>query len=129
MVREARAKQKDEADEKMPKPKVLFKMNFEVFDNAVIDNTLYERYENEDTGRWKTRTVDTAQEFKQALQSEICEDPVQIGATMLAAIGIDPVAFARAISGSKVPGFVTEDDLDSDTVPDIEDEDEPATFE
>lgn len=109
---------KDEADEKMPKPKVLFKMNFEILDNGEVDASLFERFENEKTGRWKTRTCDTSDDFQQAVKEEICEKPKYIGCEVLNALGIDPQVFARKVLNVPQPDFSDTDneELEEDGV-------------
>jgi len=98
-------KAKDEADEKMPKPKVLFKMNFQIFDNGVIDSTLFERFENDETGRWKQQTCNTPLDFKEAVEREICEKPEFVGCIVLKQMGIDPQKFARSVLNVQPPSI------------------------
>lgn len=122
-------KAKDEADEKMPKPKVLFKMNFEIYDNGVIDSTLYERFENEDTGKWKQQTCNTPLEFKEAVEREICERPEIIGSEVLTKMGINPQKFARSVLNIPPPS-IEEPQAESVDLDDINDDtEEESVFE
>ena len=116
-------KPKDEADEKMPKPKILFKMNFQIFDNGVVDSVLFERYENEETGRWKQQTCNTPLEFKEAVEREICEKPEYIGIMVLKQLGIDPQKFARTVLNVPPPA-IAEEPVTSEEVASLDDEDD-----
>lgn len=117
-------KAKDEAEEKMPKPKILFKMNFQIFDNGVVDSTLFERYENEETGRWKQQTCNTPLDFKEAVEREICEKPEYIGIMVLKQMGIDPQKFARSVLNVPAPSI-----QEPETEDETEDEPEAADLE
>ena len=114
-------KQKDDAEEKMPKPKVLFKMNFQIYDNGIVDCQRFERYLNEDTGRWNQETRDTPKEFREAVEDEICEKPEFIASMMLKAIGMDPNEFARCVMNVPQSSLLEKEIYNSE---DDEDEDE-----
>lgn len=108
-------KAKDDAEEKMPRPKVLFKMNYQIFDNGVIDSTLFERFENEETGRWKQQTCNTPQDFIDSVEREICESPEILGSVVLSHMGIDARDFARKVLGIPPVTIPEQDEVTEET--------------
>jgi hypothetical protein len=82
-------------EEKIPKPKMLFKLVIEMYDNGHVGKEMKEYRVDEEIQKRRCFSKESAQEFREAIRAELAQNDHVLARDILIALGIDPKAFAQ----------------------------------
>lgn len=95
-----RKAQSDSDNEKQSRPKEIFRISVEIFDNGAIDYTLKQWYLNEETGKRKQLIYDSPSKYKKAIEQDLGTNTDKLATWILEGLGINANEFARSIVDS-----------------------------
>jgi hypothetical protein len=93
-------------EERVPKPKMLFKLVIEMYDNGHIGKEMKEYRVDEEIQKRRCYSKESAQEFREAIRTELAQNDYVLARDILISMGIDPKEFAHSMIN--IPAAKTE---------------------
>jgi hypothetical protein len=84
-------------EEKVPKPKMLFKLIVEMYDNGHVGKEMIEFRVDEEIQKRRRFNHDTSKEFRESIRAELAQNDHVLARDILISLGIDPKDFANYI--------------------------------
>jgi hypothetical protein len=88
-------KEKVQKEEKVPKPKMLFKLIIEMYDNGHVGKDMTEYRLDEEIQKRRRFNHETSSDFREAIRAELAQNDDVLARDILISLGIDPKVFAQ----------------------------------
>lgn len=82
-------------EDKVPKPKMLFKLVIEMYDNGHVGKDMTEYRLDEEIQKRRRFNHETASDFREAIRAELAQNDYVLARDILISLGIDPVNFSK----------------------------------
>jgi hypothetical protein len=86
---------KEPKEEKVPKPKMLFKLIIEMYDNGHVGKEMKEYRLDDEIQKRRCFSHESAQEFREAIRDELAQNDSILARDILISLGLDPKVFAQ----------------------------------